>query len=502
LNTATLIIFSLLILYTNPVFAAETCAHVSVRGTECVNLSVDADLKACGDDLVRMGRVRCANGVGSVIAYGKKSKYRIEVSQKNQGAWGESEWVSSGVSQMGAKRNPAEASGQSEHSESRMAEEPIGKSPLIAPPVPEVEKPTKGIELGAYFDGYLGYNFNNPRSPSSTVGNLPDAQNNLRAYDIYSKQFRVSLAEISLKAFRKQTRLIVDLDFGDSAEVNAQSGLSTAGATPPASGGPSPIVPDSISKHIGQAVLSYSPNSRWLIEAGKMPTHIGYELMKAKDNWNYSRSFLYAYGIPIWHTGFHVNYDWMPERFSSGFYLYQGWNTIFKTTDSFSYGAQLKWTPNESTAVFYNYIGGPNTVGDNADWRQLHELIFSWLSNQKLSFAVDFIYGNQKKVLGTAPNLTNAEWGAVNLGMKWQMSPEAYLAPRLELYRDVEGWTLGGGGHSLYSATFTGSKKIGDDIEARLEYRYDLSTHSDRFITQSGVSGHQSTLILGMLFNY
>ena len=39
------------------------------------------------------------------------------------------------------------------------------------------------------------------------------------------------------------------------------------------------------------------------MDFGKFVTSAGAEVIESKDNWNYSRSLLFAYAIPYWHFG-------------------------------------------------------------------------------------------------------------------------------------------------------------------------------------------------------
>ena len=42
------------------------------------------------------------------------------------------------------------------------------------------------------------------------------------------------------------------------------------------------------------------------VDAGKFVTHMGFEVIESKDNWNYSRGLLFQFAIPYFHTGVRV----------------------------------------------------------------------------------------------------------------------------------------------------------------------------------------------------
>jgi hypothetical protein len=59
---------------------------------------------------------------------------------------------------------------------------------------------------------------------------------------------------------------------------------------------------DVVFEHIGQANLTYMPETFKLMtfKVGKFYSLMGLENPKPKDNWNYSRSYSYYYGKPLW----------------------------------------------------------------------------------------------------------------------------------------------------------------------------------------------------------
>ena len=79
-----------------------------------------------------------------------------------------------------------------------------------------------------------------------------------------------------------------DLDFGKTADL--------VGAYEPESDG------KEIYKHIQQAYVSVLTGKvQW--DVGKFVTPIGAEVIESQDNWNYTRSILFGYAIPFYHTG-------------------------------------------------------------------------------------------------------------------------------------------------------------------------------------------------------
>ena len=97
---------------------------------------------------------------------------------------------------------------------------------------------------------------------------------------------KASLGMISIKAdhsFSDKWTSSLDLGFGKRAEEFSYNdkGLATA---------------------FKQAFISYAPSSIVKISLGKWATHVGYELLDAYANRNYSMSYGFSYG-PFFHTG-------------------------------------------------------------------------------------------------------------------------------------------------------------------------------------------------------
>ncbi len=153
---------------------------------------------------------------------------------------------------------------------------PAGAQEAAAPtPPPEPPK----IDVTGFVDVYYLYDFNKV-DPA------------LRTFDVQHNAFSLSLAEIAFaKGVTTDSRVgfRIDLDFGKTADL-------VAAYEPEADG-------KEIYKHVQQAYLSVLAGSKLQLDAGKFVTPLGAEVIESQDNWNYSRSVLFGYAIPFYHTG-------------------------------------------------------------------------------------------------------------------------------------------------------------------------------------------------------
>ncbi|MGZ3654822.1 MAG: outer membrane beta-barrel protein [Bdellovibrionota bacterium] len=344
------------------------------------------------------------------------------------------------------------------------------------------DKPT--LQWNLYGEGYYSYNFNRPTPVAQTAG-APPIQNTYHYYDFYHNTLSLSLAELSLKATKGDVSVLTDLDFGPFADFNA---VQPSGTT------------DSVTKNVGQFVVTYHQDgSRWAFDFGKMYTNVGWEVPKAKDNWQFSRSVLMAYGMPFWHTGFHAGYDILPGELTASAYIYNGWNSIHDNNSSKTLGGQLKWTKGSTTAV-YNYLGGPEQAGNTSNWKVVHEVNLTTEFVPSWQVGVDALTGHESNVvIGSAATPTpRASWYGASLAVRGQIAGKTYVSPRYEWYRDNHGLTLGGGDQTVQTGTITVGHQLTDALAVRAEGRHDWSNQGNY---RDGISAKkiQDTALVGLL---
>ena len=81
--------------------------------------------------------------------------------------------------------------------------------------------------------------------------------------------------------------------------------------------------------YIEQAFLSLKPPKAkgFELDFGKFVTSAGAEVIEAKDNWNYSRSLLFAWAIPYWHFGLRTSMP-VSKIDTIGVQVVNGWNNV------------------------------------------------------------------------------------------------------------------------------------------------------------------------------
>ncbi len=234
------------------------------------------------------------------------------------------------------------------------------------------------------------------------------------------------------------------------------------------------------------------------IDAGKFVTQHGAEVIEAKDNWNYSRSLLFALAIPYYHAGVRATYV-ANDKVSFMGAVVNGWNNLEDNNDAKTFGAQVIVKPVPQLAIVQNYMVGAEQADNDDDVRHLLDTVLTVTATPKVSVMANYDYG--KDSIGGS----GVSWQGLAGYLKVQATPWFAVVPRVEWFDDPDGF-MTGTGQTLKDATFTGEFKVPsgplNGFLSRVEYRRDLSD-SAVFTKNTGAKvKSQSTFGIGFLYSY
>jgi hypothetical protein len=327
-------------------------------------------------------------------------------------------------------------------------------------------------EISGFVDGYYGYNFNTPVTRKAG----PE-----RTFDVFHNSFSLNLAELSFaKVPTADSRggFRLDLDYGPTQDiVNATEPLGTQALN-----------------NVGQGYLSYQADvgKGLQIDFGKFVTPLGYEVIKTKDNWNYSRSLLFTLAIPFYHMGFRATYN-VNDKIALAGFVVNGWNNARTVIDRKTVIGQVILKPTSAFSVSETYIGGPQLPNTHT-WRHVADTVATYNLNSKVSLAGNYDYGTDKQSGAVV------RWQGVAGYGRYQANNWFALAPRWEFYSDPQGFTSGAA-QDLKEFTITSEFKHKDGVIARLEYRYDYSD-IPFYLKDNRFSTHQNTFTVGLIYAF
>jgi hypothetical protein len=232
---------------------------------------------------------------------------------------------------------------------------------------------------------------------------------------------------------------------------------------------------------------------------GKFATYHGAEVIEARDNFNYSRSFLFNYAIPFTHTGFMAEYAFS-KAFTADLYLVNGWDVTNDNNKGKTFGARFVVTPIEQLTMNFGFMYGPEQPHDSSNYRFLFDWLAAFKATKNLTFMVNTDYTNEEKDPLNA--CRNSKWYGVAGYAKYEFTDFFSTSIRAEYFNDKDGVRTGIQ-QKLKEITITPEFKIVKNLLLRPEYRHDWS-NKDGFDSQHTTFNKKSqdTIAIGMMYTW
>jgi hypothetical protein len=333
------------------------------------------------------------------------------------------------------------------------------------------------IDFSGLVDGYFTGNFNNPAS----------GVNQLQNFDFQSNQFSLNMAKISMAHSPDPIGYQVDLGFGKAFDI-------IHAAEPSGSTG--------YLRHVEQAYVAIKPTKAKGFEAdfGQFVTSAGAEVIESMNNWNYSRSILFAWAIPYYHTGLRTSMP-LTKTFTGGFQVVNGWNNTEDNNTGKTFGFTGSYVKPKYT-VNADYYVGPENAGTNKGFRNLIDATLLLTPNSKFNAYINYDYGQNRNAVATSTGYTTdslGRWQGIAVAAHFQATAKSSFTPRFEYFVDPQGFSTGTA-QKLNEFTLTYEYKWVEGLLARVEFRND---HSDVNFFDKGKnpasSQNQPAITVGMV---
>ena len=358
----------------------------------------------------------------------------------------------------------------------------------------------RGTTLSFGFDGYYGYNFNQP------IGRV----NLLRAYDVTSNSFSINQASIIVEHLPTTEQRFggrVDLQFGQATET--------------LQGSPANEQRPQVYRNLFQAYGSYlAPVGSGLqIDFGKFASSLGNEGNYTKDQITYSRAYSFNY-LPFYHMGARAVYTFTP-KFNVTYWLVNGAQQTEDFNGFKSQGFLFNLKPASTLSWNVNYYFGqegrdvaptlnpglplsptqpglPTTnISPAPNGREhIFDTYATWNATKQLTLVgeADFVLNR---------TVSRSQPGRVALGslMGRYALPHGWnVGGRFE-YLDDRGGLFSGSTQALKEVTVVADHTFAPGFLARAEYRRDFSNQRFFLSDQAAVLKHaQSTATLGLVY--
>lgn len=342
------------------------------------------------------------------------------------------------------------------------------------------------FSFSGYVDVYYLLNNNRPKSTSNT-GRSGVA----RAFDQNSEQTQIGLVQTKINYKQRKSEAVLDLVFGPNADLgNYGNAFGLSGSTKITS-----------SLAIKQAYISYFVTPKFTLTAGQFGTHIGYEVIDAPVNYNYSLSNLFTNG-PYYHLGAKGVYS-ISRKLSFMAGAVNNWDRIYDNNIYNTIISEIAFSPKEGHNIILNYIGGNEADQDSTqNIKQLLDLTVGFQLTPKYYAGLNAVQG-----FSSVKGEKMKYWGGVALYSNYAFTGKIGLGARAEYFDNTAGVQYIGK-TEVTSLTLTGKITLADGHlfvkpELRMDmYKVQEGVESQQFEDTHGKYTKSSQTTVGLILIY
>lgn len=264
------------------------------------------------------------------------------------------------------------------------------------------------VTFSGYAEAYYSYDFNNP-------------SNHLKPGFIYSynrhNELNLNLAYVKANYTSDRVRGNVAIMAGTYAQYNLASEAE-------------------LLRYLYEANVGVRIGKNLWVDAGILPSHIGFESAVGKDCYTLTRS-LPADNSPYYEAGAKITWSPNDKWTFSAMYL-NGWQRIQKVdgNQTPSFGTQVVFKPSEKVTLNYSTYIGSDKPDSTRQMRYFNNLYGNFTITDKFSLIAGFDYGFEQKEKGSSD--MNQWYGPVVIA-RYAFTDKLALAGRAEYYNDEDG---------------------------------------------------------------
>lgn len=301
------------------------------------------------------------------------------------------------------------------------------------------------MNFSAYGELYYSYDFSNP-------------QNHEKSNFLYNhkrhNELNANLLLLKANYLDKNYRVNLGLMAGNYAQYNLSSEPNWAQFIYEANVG---------------VKLSQKQNI-WL-QAGIMPSHIGFETAISADCWTLTRSLL-AENSPYYETGIQLSYTSKNEKLNTAVLFLTGWQKISKPNyiQKPSLGTQIKYKLSDKLLLNYSTFLGTDNPDSIKAFRHFHNVYLQYEPTNQFGIIAGFDIGIDK-----FNPTAYATWYSPVLIIKQSVTEKTKMAFRGEYYSDPKQIIIATGTTNGFQ-TFGFSLNLDYDLNDNIQFRVEGKT--------------------------
>ena len=323
---------------------------------------------------------------------------------------------------------------------------------VVEAPKAVVEEAQSPLTFSGYVDTYYFANFNGVQSNLGASGFE-------RIFDQKANNFQVGLAQLKTTYSTEKVTGVIDLTFGNHGDLgNYGNPISPLGAQFGSTG-----------LALKQAYLTWKMSDKVSLTGGQYGTNVGYEVIDAPVNFNYSLSNMFGNG-PFYHTGVKLDVA-ATDKFAFMLGITNGLDSKDDNNKAKGFQGQITLKPVDGWSVYLNYFGSDEGV-EEKNMTSWYDLTTSYQVTEKMLIGLNAVTG--KNATGT--------WAGAALYLNGKVTEKFSLGTRMEYFDNSKGGIYlvdaDGAGVSTTGITLTGNYDVSPNLKFKPEYRFDSYKNS------------------------
>ena len=340
----------------------------------------------------------------------------------------------------------------------------------------EAAKEKSPLTFSGYLETYYSYDFGNP-------------DNHLRPGFVYShnkhNELNLNLGLVKVNYAKD----IVRANFALMAGTYAQYNMAAE---------------EDLMKNVFEANVGVkvSKTANLWVDAGIMPSHIGFESAIGKDCQNLTRSIL-ADNSPYYEAGVKIGYTSPSEKWYLAALYLNGWQRIQKIegNQTPAFGTQVTYKPSGKTTLNWSTYVGNEQPDVDRKWRYFNNFYGQFKISDKTNLTAGFDIGSQQSANQSDKYDT---WFSPVLILQYKPTAKIQLAARGEYYDDEKGVIIASGapnGFKTYGFSANFDYLVSDNVLFRIEAR-NLSSKDKVFLKNGNPTDTNTFLTTSLAISF